>query len=147
MVQYELKTLVDGRGQDDSLQAQLTWGGQLAISTNGNSSGIGDQFDLILTDMRWDPFDPLRRFAVGEGGVFMTIDGATWVRLLHTGALAGRPANCYYDAFSTPEDPALYVAFAGRGLVKITQLQEGSIHVKANCDRGGNEGEFEAKSL
>ena len=52
----------------------------------------------------------------------MTEDGVTWIRLLHAGALPGRPANCYYDQISDPDNPALYVAFAGRGIVKITEL-------------------------
>src|ERR1022692_260779 len=107
---------------DSNLEVQLTWSNRIAISSNDNSSGIGDYFDLILTDMQFDPNNPLVRFAVGEGGAFATVDGVNWTRLLHSGALAGRPANCYYDWISNPSDPALYVAFAGRGLVKITQL-------------------------
>jgi hypothetical protein len=107
---------------DTSLETQLTWNHQIAISTDDNSSGIGDRFDLILTDMQFDPFDTLRRFAVGEGGAFQTRDGVTWTRLLHTGALPGRPTNCYFDRTSLPSDPALYVGFAGRSVVKITQL-------------------------
>jgi hypothetical protein len=47
-----------------------------------------------------------------------------WTRLLRTGALAGRPANCYFDGISNLGDPALYVAFAGRSLVKITDLPQ-----------------------
>jgi hypothetical protein len=77
---------------------------------------------LVLTDMQFDPSNPLIRFAVGTGGVFLTIDGVNWTRLLHAGALAGRPTNCYYDWISDPYAPALYVAFAGRSLVKITDL-------------------------
>ena len=46
----------------------------------------------------------------------------SWTRLLHTGALTGRPANCYYDWVSSRFNPTLYVAFAGRSLVKITDL-------------------------
>jgi hypothetical protein len=107
---------------DSNLEVQLTWSNRIAISSNDNSSGIGDCFDLILTDMQFDPNNPLVRFAVGEGGAFATVDGVNWTRLLHSGALGGRPANCYYDWISNPSDPALYVAFAGRGLVKITQL-------------------------
>ena len=107
---------------DVNLETQLTWSRKIAFSTNDNTSSVGDHFDLILTDMQFDPSNPRRRFAVGLGGAFMTDDGVNWVRLLHTGALAGRPANCCYDPVSNPSDPALYVAFAGRSVVKISRL-------------------------
>jgi len=79
-----------------------------------------NHYDVILTDMQFDPFNPGRRFAAGLAGAFMTDDGVTWQRLLDTAALRGRPANCYYDWVTAPTDPALYVSFAGRSLVKIT---------------------------
>ena len=109
---------------DGELQREVTWNGQLAIKANGDSSGLGEQLDLVLTDMAFDPDDPLTRFAAGEGGVFATFDGGTtWRRLLHTGALCGRPANLYYDKVSDPFVPALYVGFAGRSVVRITELR------------------------
>jgi hypothetical protein len=52
----------------------------------------------------------------------MTTDGVNWQRLLDTGALRGRPANCYFDWITDPSDPALYVSFAGRSIVKISGL-------------------------
>jgi len=107
---------------DEEFEKQLTWNGQIAISSNDNSSGIGDFFDLVLTDMQFDPTNPLVRFAVGESGAFGTADGVHWTRLLHTGALCGRPANCFYDQATDPFNPALYVSFAGRSVVKITDL-------------------------
>ena len=107
---------------DAKLEAQLTWGGKIAFSSDDNSSGIGDHFDLILTDMQFHPSNELVRFAVGEGGAFYTNDGVNWIRLLHSGAFPGRPSNCYFDWISVPSDPALYVGFAGRSLVKIDQL-------------------------
>jgi hypothetical protein len=112
---------------DSNLEHQLTWGGRIALSSNDSSSGIGDHFDLVLTDMQFDPNNPLVRFAVGEGGVFLTADGVNWTQLLHTGAMAGRPANCYYDWISTPSNPALYVSFAGRSVVKISDLPQSTI--------------------
>jgi hypothetical protein len=107
---------------DAKLEAQLTWGGKIAFSSDDNSSGIGDHFDLILTDMQFHPSNALVRFAVGEGGAFYTNDGVNWIRLLHSGAFPGRPSNCYFDWISVPSDPALYAGFAGRSLVKIDQL-------------------------
>ena len=107
---------------DTSLETQLTWNHQIAISSNDDPSGIGEHFDLILTDMQFDPNNPQLRFAVGAGGAFMTRDGVNWTRVLHSGALPGRPSSCYYDSISNPRDPALYVSFAGRSLVKISAL-------------------------
>ena len=109
---------------DLALEAELTWGNRIAVSDpnapgNDNTSGLGDHFDLILTDMKFDPNNPLVRFAIGQGGVFYTTDGAAWSRLLHTGAFAGRPSSCYYDWITNPSNPALYVSLAGRGIVKI----------------------------
>jgi VCBS repeat protein len=101
---------------DASLEEQLTCGSLIPIERNA-----GDD-SLILTDMQFDPQDPGRRFAVGLAGAFMTRDGANWERLLDTGALRGRPANCYFDRVSNPDDPALYVSFAGRSIVKISAL-------------------------
>jgi hypothetical protein len=71
---------------------------------------------------RFDPFDGGRRFAVGTAGAFMTTDGVNWQRLLDTGAMRGLPTNCFFDQWSSPSDPSLYVGFAGRGVVKISDL-------------------------
>ena len=107
---------------DQNLETQLTWNHQIAISSQADPLGSLDNFDLVLTDMRFEPDVPHLRFAVGVGGAFMTIDGVTWTRLLHTAALPGRPSSCYYDPISEPGSPALYVACAGRSLLKITDL-------------------------
>jgi hypothetical protein len=104
---------------DASLEQMLTSGGRIPAARNEDDDAVGDHYDVILTDMQFDPFNPGRRFAAGLAGAFMTNDGVTWERLLDTGALRGRPANCYFDWISDPADPALYVSFAGRSLVKI----------------------------
>jgi hypothetical protein len=106
--------------QDVSLEQQLTCGGRIPVSRNEDDDGQGDHLDVVLTDMAFDPFNPRRRFAVGLGGAFWTFDGITWLRLLDTGALRGRPANCYFDWITNPSNPAFYVSFAGRGIVKIS---------------------------
>ena len=106
---------------DQNLEKELTWNGQITISTNFDPAGIGEFFDLVLTDMKFDPNFLGARFAVGAGGAFMTIDGVTWTRLLHTAALTGRPSSCYLDSVSEAT-AALYVAFAGRSIVKISGL-------------------------
>jgi hypothetical protein len=106
---------------DQNLATELTWNGQITISANVDPAGIGEFFDLVLTDMKFDPNFFGARFAVGAGGAFMTIDGVTWTRLLHTAALTGRPSSCYLDSMSEAT-ATLYVAFAGRSIVKIPNL-------------------------
>ena len=36
--------------------------------------------------------------------------------------MRGLPTNCFFDQWSAPSDPSLYVGFAGRGIVKIGEL-------------------------
>jgi photosystem II stability/assembly factor-like uncharacterized protein len=105
---------------DASLEQMLTCGGRIPADRDEDADGQGDHYGSILSDMQFDPFDPRRRFAVGLAGAFMTTDGVAWERLLDTGAIRGRPANCYFDWVSGPSDPALYVSFAGRSIVKIS---------------------------
>ena len=95
---------------DQNLETQPTWNKQIPISTNDD-----------LTDMQFDPNLFAARFAIGAGGALMTIDGINWTRLLHTAALPGRPSSCYLDSLSEAT-ATLYVAFAGRSLVKIPNL-------------------------
>jgi hypothetical protein len=99
---------------DANLETQLTCAQRIPVERDG------DYVNLILTDMQFDPLDPRRRFAVGLAGAFLTKDGVNWERLLDTGALRGRPVNCYFDRASDPKQPALYVSFAGRSVVKIS---------------------------
>ncbi|HEV7703242.1 MAG TPA: VCBS repeat-containing protein, partial [Gemmatimonadaceae bacterium] len=107
---------------DTNLEQQLTCGGRIPAARTEDADGQGDHLDLILNDMQFDPFDQNRRFAVGLAGAFWTHDGVNWERLLDTGAMRGRPSNCYFDWISNPSDPALYVSFAGRSIVKITSF-------------------------
>ena len=125
---------------DGSLQQQLSRGPLIPVNRGEDDDGQGDHLDLVLTDMQFDPNDPGRRFAVGLGGAFMTRDGANWERLLDTGALRGRPSNCYFDGISNPSDPALYVAFAGRSIVKISALSLLSLNVKMTDGHVGRTG-------
>jgi hypothetical protein len=117
----QIKVSYDGGrswSEDSQLQALATWGGLIPAGRGEDATGQGDHLDMVLTDMQFDPYSQLHIFAVGEGGAFVR-NGPTWVQLLDSQALPGRPANCYYDQFSTLGQKALYVAFAGRSLVKI----------------------------
>jgi hypothetical protein len=101
---------------DEDLDRMVTCNGRIPADRDE----VGDTTQVVLSDMQFDPFDGRRRFAVGVAGAFMTTDGATWQRLLDTGAMRGLPTNCFFDQWSEPSNPSLYVGFAGRSIVKIS---------------------------
>ncbi|HEU5065130.1 MAG TPA: hypothetical protein VFT86_04515, partial [Gaiellaceae bacterium] len=105
---------------DESLERMVTCDGLIPADRDE----VSDTTQVVLSDMQFDPFDGRRRFAVGVAGAFMTTDGVTWERLLDTGAMRGLPTNCFFDQFSVPSDPSLYVGFAGRSIVKIRLSDE-----------------------
>jgi hypothetical protein len=43
---------------DEILETQLTWNNQIAISADDDQLGLDEHFDLILTDMQFDPNNP-----------------------------------------------------------------------------------------
>jgi len=108
---------------DESLQRMVTEDSRIPA----NRDEVGDTTQVVLSDMQFDPFNPGRRFAVGTAGAFMTTDGATWTRLLDTGAMRGLPCNCFFDWVTAPSDPSLYVGFGGRGIVRISDLGLGGV--------------------
>ena len=103
---------------DESLERMVTCNGRIPADRDE----VSDTTQVVLSDMQFDPFDGLKRFAVGVAGAFMTTDGVTWQRLLDTGAMRGLPTNCFFDQWSVPSNPSLYVGFAGRSIVKISDL-------------------------
>jgi len=98
----------------------LTCGGRIPAGRDEDADVRAITTAAVLSDMQFDPFNVGRRFRVGLAGAFVTADGVNWERLFDTGASRGRPANCYFDWISQPSDPALYVSFAGRSIVKIS---------------------------
>ncbi len=76
----------------------------------------------VIQDIVFDGTEPGTRFAVGAAGVFYTLDGATWVRLLSTSAYPSHPVSAFFDRVSDPCNRALYVAFSGRSVVRIAPI-------------------------
>jgi hypothetical protein len=107
---------------DANLQQQLTCNKLIPIDR-----APVDLADVVLQDMQFDPYLSLTRIAVGIGGVFLTNDGANWIRLMDTAALPGRPSNCYYDWVSNPCERNVYVGLSGRSVVRIGPLPWGSL--------------------
>lgn len=77
--------------------------------------GTTCSFNDLVVDRR----NPKHRFALGMAGVFVTTDGVNWTRLLDTAALPSRPVSGFYDPYTDPSDPSLYVACDGRGVLRI----------------------------
>jgi hypothetical protein len=102
---------------DASLEQALSDGGRIPLNRNSES---GVLIEVPLADMQFDPSVPLRRFAVGLAGAFVTENGVNWTRLLDSKAFSGLATNSYYDSVSDPPNRSLYVGFAGRSLVKIS---------------------------
>ncbi len=101
---------------DTDLTAHLTNNGTIKLRCYDN---VLEGSTCSFNDLVVDPSNPKRRFALGMAGVFYTKDSTRWVRLLDTVALPSRPVSGYFDPITKPEDPALYVACEGRGVLKI----------------------------
>jgi hypothetical protein len=78
--------------------------------------------NAILKDIVFVRDEPTTRFAVGNAGVFYTLDGTTWVRLFSTSAMPSNPVSAYFDNLSDPCDRALYVGLDGRGILRIDPI-------------------------
>jgi photosystem II stability/assembly factor-like uncharacterized protein len=109
---------------DANLEQQLTNNGDLPVALD---TGGELYYDTVLNDMKFDPEDAQRRYAVGAAGVFFTVDGVNWHRLLDATAFPGRPGSCYYDFVSDPCRRSLYVGLSPRGVVKISPLPFGAL--------------------
>jgi hypothetical protein len=50
------------------------------------------------------------------------VDGTNWRRLLSTAAFPGHPVAAYFDPISNPDGRALYVAMAGRSILRLSPI-------------------------
>ena len=91
----------------------------MCLGTANTGSNTG--FNAVITDMIFVRGE-LTRFAVGNAGAFVSLDGVHWRRLLSTRALPGRLAAAYFDPVSDPSDRALYVGLNGRGILRISPI-------------------------
>jgi hypothetical protein len=100
------------REQDD--------GGPFSYAIQRVPAWVGET--AVINDMIFDRAEGGTRFAVGNAGVFFTLDGEDWHRLLSTEALPGYPVGAYFDRISDPTDRALYVAMNGRGILRLSPI-------------------------
>ncbi len=82
---------------------------------NGEFHYNASTSNCVLNDLIFYRDDSKQRFAVGTVGVFYTLDGTNWHRILDTNALPCRPRSLFFDHHAR----ALYVASEGRGVLKI----------------------------
>lgn len=115
----------DNGGQSWEKDARL----DKAVTDNGmfsyeipffNANTVGET--AVINDMVFDPVERSTRFAIGNAGVFFTVDGRNWTRLLSTTALPGYPVAAYFNRISDPLNRALYVAFNGRGILQLDPI-------------------------
>jgi len=96
---------------DTDLQAAVTDNGAWKTECSGDV--------CILDDMVFEPTSPYRRFAASLAGIFFSVDGSHWFRLLDTRALPCRPDGMWFDSISRPGDDTLYVSCDGRGILRL----------------------------
>ena len=106
---------------DSELDRAVTENGRYRYDVTRISGNSNSAPNAVIKDMIFVPNEPTR-FAVGIAGVFFSLDGKNWERLLSTRALPGHPASAYFDPISNPSDRALYVAIDGRGLLRISPI-------------------------
>jgi len=63
--------------------------------------------------------EPFTRFAVGDAGVFCTVNGFDWFPLLNTIAMPGQAESGFFDPVSDPAARSFYVTVAGRSILRL----------------------------
>lgn len=91
------------------------------VATEGHTYDYAKDF-AVLKDMVFVRGEVGTRFAIGNAGVFYTLNGTNWSRLLSTSALPSHPVSAYFDNVSDKCDRALYVALDGRGILRIDPI-------------------------
>jgi BNR/Asp-box repeat len=98
--------------RDAGLDVALTEGGRYPHNADG----------AVITEMLFHRYERGTRFAAGPAGVFCTVDGIRWTRLMSTTALPSRPVGLFFDSISDPCDRGLYVACDGRSVPKLSPI-------------------------
>jgi photosystem II stability/assembly factor-like uncharacterized protein len=105
---------------DVNLDRGVTENGAFAHAIQRVPGWVGEA--AVISDMDFDREERGTRFAVGSAGVFFTLDGENWDRLLSTEALPGHPVGAYFDRIGGPFNRALYVAMNGRGILRLSPI-------------------------
>jgi hypothetical protein len=121
------------RSDDGGATWQVDANLDTAVTEGHRFSYTGDF--SVLKDILFVREEGRTRFAVGNAGVFATVNGGTWFRLLSTAALPGHPVSAYFDNLSDPCDRALYVGMDGRGIVRLDPIPPPAPRTPAGGDR------------
>jgi hypothetical protein len=105
---------------DVDLDRAVTENGAFAHAIQRVPKWVGEA--AVISDIVFDREERGTRFAVGSAGVFFTLDGENWDRLLSTEALPGHPVGAYFDRIGGPFNRALYVAMNGRGILRLSPI-------------------------
>lgn len=91
------------------------WNLQNAVTQNGEFSLL-TAFDegLVLSDMVFSSSNPRTIFAIGNAGVFYSINGVSWTRLLSSVAIPSHPMAGFFDE----DTRSLYIGINGRGIIR-----------------------------
>jgi hypothetical protein len=108
---------------EPNLDRAVTEDGTFSYTVNLTGLPTNPGAGAVIQDMIFDRLERKMRFAVGNAGVFFTLDGEHWQRLLSTQALPGHPVAAYFDRISDPFNRALYVAMNGRGLLQLLPIR------------------------
>jgi hypothetical protein len=106
---------------DENLDRAVTENGRYRYDVTQISGNSNSGVNAVIMDMVFVRGEKTR-FAVGNAGVFVSLDGTHWQRLLSTRAVPGRPSAAYFDPISDPSDRALYVGMNGRGILRISPI-------------------------
>jgi uncharacterized repeat protein (TIGR01451 family) len=125
-----IRRSVDGGSTwvDTSLDRAVTEDGRFGYGVARLTGSSNSIIDAVIKDMVFIPGEPTR-FAVGNAGVFLSLDGENWERLLSTRALPGHPTAAYFDPISNPSDRMLYVALGGRGILRLGPIRTADLSI------------------
>jgi uncharacterized repeat protein (TIGR01451 family) len=112
---------------DESLDRAVTENKSFSYDISGVPRWVG--YTAVINDMIFDRKERGTRFTVGNAGVFLTVNGENWERLLSTTALPGYPVAGYFDRISDPSNPVLYVALNGRGILGLGPINTADLSI------------------
>ena len=116
----EIIYLVDKSGIKISLDGGGSWlpDMRLAMAVTANGK-IRANTKSVISDMIFSRGEQSTRFAFGDAGVFVTVNGFDWFTLLDAVAIPGRPESGFFDPLSDPFDRAVFVELEGRSILRI----------------------------
>src|SRR5205823_1509088 len=115
-------TIIDKSAIKLSTDGGETWRVEKSLTDAVTENGSFPVAEFVLKDLVFDLRDDgVARAAVGEAGVFVSVDGTSWRRLLSTRALPGQPAAVWLD--TAAGEFSVFVGFDGRGLLQLVPFQ------------------------